>query len=56
MSLHVLLDLSVVEAPSDEPLGGVEGVLGVGDRLPLGRHASQPLALCKRIWSIVNFQ
>ena len=36
---HVLLDLCVVEAPADEPLGGVEGVLRVGDGLPLGGHA-----------------
>ena len=36
---HVLLDLGVVEASADEPLGGVEGVLRVGDGLPLGGHA-----------------
>ena len=36
---HVFFDLGVVEAPADEPLGGVEGVLRVGDGLALGGHA-----------------
>ena len=46
---HVLLDLCVVEPPPDEPLGGVERVLGVGHGLTLGGHASKALALCEDI-------
>lgn len=42
---HVLLHFGVVEAAADEALGGVEGVVGVGDRLALGRHPHQALAL-----------
>ena len=41
---HVLLHLRVVEAPPDQPLGGVQGVVGVGNGLPLGRHAHQTLS------------
>lgn len=43
--LQVFLDLGVVVAPSNQPLGGVQRVLGVGDGLPLGRHAHQALAI-----------
>lgn len=42
---HVLLHLRVVEAAADEALGGVEGVVGVGDSLALGWHPHQALAL-----------
>lgn len=42
---HVLLHFRVVEAAADEALGGVEGVVGVGDGLALGRHPHQALAL-----------
>lgn len=44
--LHVLLHLRVVEAPPDEALGSIEGVVWVSDRLPLRRHAHQALAVC----------
>ena len=46
MNSHFLLDLGVIVAPADEPLGGVEGVFRVGDGLALGGHAGQSLALC----------
>ena len=46
VNLHVLLDLGVVESSADEPLGGVEGILRVGDGLTLSGHACQSLALC----------
>ncbi|RLV92193.1 hypothetical protein DV515_00013887 [Chloebia gouldiae] len=44
---HVLLHFRVVEAAADEALGGIEGVVGVGDRLALGRHPHQALALSR---------
>ncbi len=40
-----LLGLGRVELAADEPLHGVDGVLGVGEGLPLGDRAHQPLAL-----------
>ena len=40
----VLLDHRVVVAAADQPLDGEEGILGVGDRLALGRLADQTLA------------
>lgn len=45
-NLQVFLDLCVIKAPSDQPLGGIQGVLRVGDRLAFSRHAHQTLALC----------
>lgn len=43
--LQVFLDLGVVKAASNQPLGGIQGVLRVGNSLPLGRHANQALAV-----------
>ena len=43
--LDVLLRLLLVELAADEPLHRVDGVLGVGDRLALGRRADQHLAV-----------
>ena len=40
--LHLFVDL--VELPAHEALDREDGVLGVGDRLPLGDLADQPLA------------
>ena len=37
------LDLGVVETPAHEALDAEDGVLGVGDRLPLGDLADEPL-------------
>lgn len=46
---HVLLHFGVIKAAADEALGGIEGVVGVGDRLTLGRHPHQALTLgCER--------
>lgn len=46
---HVLLHFRVVEAAANEALGGVEGVVGVGDCLALGWHPHQALTLgCER--------
>lgn len=42
---HVLLDLSVIKAPANQPLGGVQRVLRVCDSLALSRHAHQSLPL-----------
>ena len=39
-----VLHLRRVPLAADEPLGGVDGVLGVGDRLALGDVADEPLA------------
>lgn len=48
MHSQVLLDLGVVVATSDQPLGGVQCVLRVGDGLAFSRHAHQTLAVsCK---------
>lgn len=44
---HVLLHFSIIEAAADEALGGIEGVVGIGDRLALGRHPHQALALSR---------
>ncbi len=41
----VLLDLGVLELAADQALDGVEGVLGVGDRLALGRRTHEDLAI-----------
>ena len=41
---QVFLDLCVVVAAPDEPLGGIQRVVGVGHGLPLGRHAHQSLS------------
>ena len=38
------LTIGSLIAPADQPLDAVKGVLGVGDRLALGRLADQPLA------------
>lgn len=38
---QVFLDLGVVEATSDQPLGGVQCVLRVGDSLAFSGHAHQ---------------
>ena len=43
--LDVLLDVGVGELATDESLGGVEGVLRVGDGLPLGRGADESFTL-----------
>ena len=43
--LLVFLDHRIVVAPPDQALDGEDGVLGVGDRLALGRHADQGLAV-----------
>lgn len=43
---QVLLDFWVVKAASNEPLGSIERVFGVGDSLALGWHSHQPLTLC----------
>ena len=41
----VLLDFLFLEPPPDQPLDGEDRVLGVGDRLPLGRRADQDFAV-----------
>ena len=40
---QVFLDLGVIKATADEPLGCVQCVLRVGDSLAFGRHAHQTL-------------
>ena len=40
-----LLDHGVVEATPDQALDREQRILGIGDRLPLGRHADQDLAI-----------
>lgn len=45
MHLQVFLDLGVIVTPSDQSLSGIQGILGVGDRLPFGRHTHQALAI-----------
>ena len=47
LDLHVFLDFGVVEPTTDETLGGVEGVFGVGHGLALGGHTGETLALCE---------
>ncbi len=42
---HRVLDLGRVPFAADESLGRVNGVLGVGDRLPLGDVPDEPLSL-----------
>ena len=39
------LGLHLLEAPADEPLGGVDGALGVEDRLASSHLADEPLTL-----------
>src|SRR5690606_41142570 len=43
--VEVLLDLGVGELAADQSLDGKEGVLGIGDRLALGRGANDDLAI-----------
>ena len=43
--LLVLLDHRIVEAAADQALDREDGVLGIGDRLALGRLADEPLAV-----------
>jgi hypothetical protein len=43
--VEVLLHLFLLEAPADQPLHRVQGVLGVGDGLALGRCAAQNLSV-----------
>ena len=43
--VHVLADDRVLEPAADQALDREEGVLGIGHRLALGRHADQHLAV-----------
>src|SRR5439155_24559571 len=43
--LLVLLDHGVVVAPADQALDREDGLLGIGDRLALGRLADEALAI-----------
>lgn len=43
--IHVFFDFRIFESPTNQTLGGVEGVGGIGDGLTFGRHADQPLAV-----------
>ncbi len=43
--IDVLLGHRIVEAPPDQALDGEEGIVGIGDRLALGRLADEPLAV-----------
>jgi hypothetical protein len=43
--VDVLLHFLFLEAAADQALDGVQGVLGVGDGLALGRGAAQDLAV-----------
>lgn len=43
MHSQVFLDLGVIKATSDQPLGGVQCVLRVGNSLPFRGHAHQTL-------------
>jgi len=46
--LLILLHHRVVVAPADQALDRKNRALGIGDRLPLGRLADQPLALVRK--------
>ena len=43
--LHVLLHRGVGELAADQPLGIIDGVLGIRSRLILGSIANQPLVV-----------
>jgi hypothetical protein len=45
--LGVLLGDRVVEAAADQALDREQGIVGIGDRLALGRLADQPLAVLR---------
>lgn len=46
MHSQIFLDLWVIKASPNQPLGGVQCVLRVGDSLALSGHTHQTLPIC----------